>query len=352
MNTRQLTQGLVPTIEFERAHTFKSLRQFPELRMSAMDIEHMKTRRTSNLDRSKPTLNISRRIQTRSTHKLDELSRSSLDDVGSAMTDFRKILLKNRRRNQLAGTDGNNHNTSGVDSVDGDDDSLFTTSTLSKEELYYRQLDPLEAANQKLTKISISFDALSSNSHLAGFQGAKLSKEEFATQLRRCVNINLRKVELDALFHRMDDDDSGLIDGVEFVRYFFQLGNEARWKMLMDTKQIQLKRIADLKRHRQEQAERIKAWEAQQISQSSPEDYQSAMLKLSEAAFKWDPTNHIDSLFIQGFEAFLSPYQFKIQIDKSFGVKLTNGEVKQTIHMKKLCKSFLFFLINTICLFL
>jgi hypothetical protein len=51
------------------------------------------------------------------------------------------------------------------------------------------------------------------------------------------------------------------------------------------------------------------------------------MQKLKEAAFKWDPSNHIDALFIQGFEQYLTPYQFKQQIDKSFGIKLTGAEV-------------------------
>ncbi len=54
----------------------------------------------------------------------------------------------------------------------------------------------------------------------------------------------------------------------------------------------------------------------------------TAMMKLKDAAFRWDPSNHIDSLFTQGFEAFLTPYQFKQQIDKSFGIKLTGAEVK------------------------
>lgn len=72
---------------------------------------------------------------------------------------------------------------------------------------------------------------------------------------------------------------------------------------------------------------RIKEWEAAQIKKYSDNDYMTAMLKLKEAAFRWDPTNHVDSLFVQGFEAFLTPYHFKQQIEKSFGIKLTGAEV-------------------------
>lgn len=73
---------------------------------------------------------------------------------------------------------------------------------------------------------------------------------------------------------------------------------------------------------------RIKEWEAAQITKFKDSDYMTAMMKLKDAAFRWDPSNHIDSLFTQGFEAFLTPYQFKQQIDKSFGIKLTGAEVK------------------------
>jgi hypothetical protein len=51
------------------------------------------------------------------------------------------------------------------------------------------------------------------------------------------------------------------------------------------------------------------------------------MQKLSSAAFKWDPSNSIESLFTSGFEAYLSAYEFKLQIDKSFGIRLTGAEV-------------------------
>jgi len=61
---------------------------------------------------------------------------------------------------------------------------------------------------------------------------------------------------------------------------------------------------------------------------SNPEDYESAIQKLQEAAFQWDPTNPLQAMYLQGFEAYLTAFQFKQQIDKSFGVKLTNGEVK------------------------
>lgn len=339
MNTRQLNQGLLPTIEFEKSHTYKSFRHFPDLRMSAYEIEHMKTKRSSNLERSKPTINITRKLQRRSTHHLDELSRSSLDEIGSSLSDFRKILLENRKKNQVllpgeraralpmptspnGGLDGGDSMVSSLQG--GGASGLLSQSSQPYEEFTG---EPVDIANQKLTKLSISFDAMSYNSHLAGFAGARLTKQEFETQLRRCINVNLKKAELDALFLQMDEDGSGLIDGVEFVRYFFRLGNEARWKMLMDTKEIQAKREAEKKKRKIEEFEKLKKWESEQVTEFTTEDYDSAMHKLADAAFRWDPHNYIQCAAISGFEAFLSPYEFKMQVERSFNLRLTGAEV-------------------------
>lgn len=311
MNTRQLTQGLLPTVEYERNHTFKTYRQFPELRLSIDEVQNLKLSRHEVANQLSQSKGMKRTVQIKSTHRLDELSKSSLNELSSVMDDFRKLLIENRRKNGLSESSA----------------SSVSSAPLKSESAEYEGLTPLEIANRKLKKISVSFDSQSYNSHLAGFQGAKLTKPEFETLLRRCLNINLKKIELDALFDTMDADGSLLIDGVEFIRYFFQLGNEARWKMLIDTKEIQAKRKERMKHRRILEQQRIKEWEDAQIKKFSDKDYISAMVKLKEAAFNWDPSNHIDSVFTKGFEAFLSPYQFKIQIEKSFSIKLTGAEV-------------------------
>jgi len=51
------------------------------------------------------------------------------------------------------------------------------------------------------------------------------------------------------------------------------------------------------------------------------------MAKLEDAAFKWDQTNYIESTYVKGFEAYLTPYDFKLQVERSFNIKLTGAEV-------------------------
>ena len=73
---------------------------------------------------------------------------------------------------------------------------------------------------------------------------------------------------------------------------------------------------------------RIKVWEAEQILNFTSEDYSSAMGKLEQVALRW--TADYDPLAqsgLAGFEAYLTPYRFKLQIEKSFGVRLNGAEV-------------------------
>ncbi len=229
MNTRQLAQGLIPTAEYERIHTYHSLRQFPELRRTVNDMKLIPVRRRDDVNAQNHSKGLARIKHNRSTYKLDELSRSSVDDI-SAMTDFRKVLLENRRK--LKST-------------------LSTSSVVSLPPLVLEEdsldgsISPVEAADRKLAKVSISFDSGSYNSHLAGFSGSRLDKKEFHIQLRRCLNINLKKSELHALFEKMDMDKSGEIDGVEFIRYFFALGTQARWKIQIETMNRRAKQQED-----------------------------------------------------------------------------------------------------------
>lgn len=219
----------MPTAEYERIHTYHSLRQFPELRRTVNDMKLIPVRRRDDVNAQSHSKGLSRIKHNRSTHKLDELSRSSVDDI-SAMTDFRKVLLENRRK--LKST-------------------LSTSSVVSLPPLVLEEdsldgsISSVEAADRKLAKVSISFDSGSYNSHLAGFSGSRLDKKEFHIQLRRCLNINLKKSELHALFEKMDMDKSGEIDGVEFIRYFFALGTQARWKIQIETMNRRAKQQED-----------------------------------------------------------------------------------------------------------
>ena len=85
-----------------------------------------------------------------------------------------------------------------------------------------------ESAMRKLEKVSLFFDPARSNV-LRGFQGW-LNPTAFASQLKRCFNIQLNSKELGAMVKHFDLDNSGTIDGTEFVIGFNNMSHEAKKK--------------------------------------------------------------------------------------------------------------------------
>lgn len=373
MNTRQLSQGMKPTLEFERMHTFKSFRQFPELRKSVSAIENIAFASADPLYHMRSGA-IRRKKQQTSTHRLAELSQSSLSDVSSVMDDFRRIMIENRRKNMaltgarplssqssvadgslgelqsstaslassipqrrplLGAGDDDVHCDAPFESAENDDAPQSTAqrragsfvrppvarraSFFSSEES--QSADPLLRANNKLKKIAVAFDSSSYNSHLAGFQGAKLQKQEFHMLLRRCLNIHLKASEFDALFTTMDADRSGLIDGVEFIRYFFHLGNEAKALIHLETKDRQRRRQELIKEKKERALLRELNWQKAQIASFAPRDVASMEAKLQRAAFLYDPNNDVDHSILHRLRAFLSPYEFQLQVTKCFSAQ-------------------------------
>merc|ERR1719218_469205 len=106
------------------------------------------------------------------------------------------------------------------------------------------------------------YDKRRMNDDLAGFSdGPPLTFGEFDTQLKRCLNINLTRVEIQALFDHMDLDGNKVIDAVEFVRYFFKVGAEYH---------NQIKEKQEVVRKKEEQVVEIKR-DAELIKQQQME---------------------------------------------------------------------------------
>jgi hypothetical protein len=203
-----------------------------------------------------------------------------------------------------------------MSTIEGDDHTASTR---------YSIID-LEAANHKLSKVAVSYDALSNFNILKGFQGAKMDILQFDGQLKRCINVNLTKGELYAMFKSMDIDDSNTIEPVEFIRYFFDLGNKTRQEARIEVLQKYENSIKLQKQKKIDEENRLEQWKKDQIANFTNEDVDSAMKKLSDIALRWDNSNFIDAISFSGFQAHLSPFEFKQQIEKSFGIRLTKGE--------------------------
>ncbi len=231
----------VPLAEIENEHTFHTLRHFPVLRQSVVVLEALQIEKGRDLtSTTKEFKHFRRNKQNKFTHRLEKLTKSSLGEIHS-LHDFRKIISEERMKEKAS-------------TLEFPPRAVVDNSTLSREQ-------HLEIANAKLTKFAVSYDAGSVINILAGFQGNNgggwINKAELEVQLRRCLNIILNKEELEAIFLCMDDNNNGLIEGVEFTRYFFRLGNEARHKTKLENEARHLKQQLIIKHQFREDEERF-----------------------------------------------------------------------------------------------
>ena len=304
MNERMNNFRSVTRAEVEADHLFKATRHFPELRQSMRNQKTLQVTNGRDMATTQKYKNEKRRPKKlKSTHRLDKLTGSCLGELTS-MTSIRGVLVSERdRQRELRQAE---REGVGMD---------------------MRGMTPLARANMKLTKVSVSFNALSSNNDLSGFQsGLPLSLDEFDRQLRRCLNITLTKEELEDVFANMDADGSGDIDGVEFTRYFFKLGSERKALMRQrETERLEVEARETIAANEAEAQRRVE-WEAAQIGTFTPEEEASASAKLSKRAYHFDHNNFIDMLLTRDFDCHLSPYQFISQLQESFGLYMTVAE--------------------------
>ncbi len=377
MNARPNMFRRVPYAEHEETHLFKVMRHFPELVKTLPEVHEMQVKMGRNwVDQHKAGEEKPRTISFRSTRKLDLLKKSAHEEgVGGQMNEMRKVLLCSRnpklakrledagntksiehgslstasppeqRAAITRGAQTGEYNSAGNGTVGLLEDSkrkgpetlpassadiassLNSPSNLDKfgNEL---NADPLQTANAKLAKAALSYAPSAQMNVLAGFQGQDLNEPEFDVQLRRCLQVNLNKKELAAIFLSMDTDHSGLIDGVEFTRYFLTVGNIAREKTRLETLHMQRREAHRAKMHAIEETMRVKEWEQSQISNdTSHEDEQRIFRKLAKVALHWDNGSAVAEAKLVGFNAFLTAYEFKVQLEISFGLRCDKDEI-------------------------
>lgn len=239
MNERFNPFRSVPIEEIESDHTFHTLRHFPSISKSVnstkKSIEILNNEITTSENNNKIKKrnnnknNNSKKI-LKSTHKLDELCKSSLTEFNT-LSQFRYSIINERnKQQQLIQT---------IPKINSNK-TLISPNEIST-------IDPLVSGNEKLTKFAVRYDSRRMNNDLDGFHERVLDKNYFDYQLKRCLCVYLTPEELDAVFTYIDVDKSGSIDGVEFLRYFFKLGLDARNAMrikgIQTAHEIEEKRI-------------------------------------------------------------------------------------------------------------
>ena len=354
LNARPNEYRRVAYSEFENDHVHRMFRHFPQLQSSLQGVKTLQVGLGRNwVDQAEPNRHEKpREIKMKSTHRLEELSKSSLAEMRAPMDEMRRVLLKSRGHKHASSTGSLSSSASAsLASSRGVHDSILLRSSMAAleervegaEEGKEEPQTPSTSAGQepneeeqnaralaiataKLAKASLSFNPMGQVNVLRGFQGTALTMDEFDSMLRRGLNILLHRSELRALFSFMDDDGSGLIDGVEFTRHFLQLGVDERKRHNMEQLRLVWKVEAEEKAQQQREEQRLLAWQAEQVGSFTPADEASVYAKLHHVALHWDSTSDLNQLKLRGFAMMLSPFEFKTQVERSFGLRLTGAE--------------------------
>lgn len=227
MNERFNPFRSVPIEEIESEHTFHTLRHFPliskSINSSKISINKLNNENKNNEIKVKKIKN----IKLKSTHKLNELCKSSLNEFNTLST-FRYQIINERNKNNLLNSSSSFSSSSSPSSPSHNSSSSPLKNSLKNIKNLKKLNNPLKSGNEKLTKFAVRYDSRRMNNDLDGFHERVLDKTYFDYQLKRCLCVYLSPEELDAVFTYIDLDKSGFIDGVEFLRYFFKLGQDAR----------------------------------------------------------------------------------------------------------------------------
>eukprot|EP00607_Mallomonas_marina_P004710 CAMPEP_0182431182 /NCGR_PEP_ID=MMETSP1167-20130531/47035_1 /TAXON_ID=2988 /ORGANISM="Mallomonas Sp, Strain CCMP3275" /LENGTH=234 /DNA_ID=CAMNT_0024617221 /DNA_START=538 /DNA_END=1242 /DNA_ORIENTATION=- len=165
--------------------------------------------------------------------------------------------------------------------------------------------------------------------------------DEFDMQLKRCLNLWLPRVELEALFNIMSKTETGLsdsdtaaeavvLDPEAFLTYFFQLGHKARdihRKNKLRDKATTLEKNRNVERTNESKMERMSGTDQEISFDCTQEDVLTAMEKLRVAAFFLDASNALQAVRVRVFECRMTPSQFRLQLERSFEIKLTSTEI-------------------------
>lgn len=198
-----------------------------------------------------------------------------------------------------------------------------TSNTLGRSKS--KLLDPLLTGNAKLTKFAIRHDSRRMNNDLEGFNGHSLNKEEFDYQLKRCLTIYLTREELDAVFEHIDADQSQFLDGVEFLRYFFRLGQDARHRIQADIVATAAKTQAMKDVSEEEERQRMVEENCSFKIEYNADDTRTGMRKLCQYVARFHCT--LDCVEFRDITSFLAPLEFKAILEKLTTSRFTDREI-------------------------
>lgn len=308
---------VIPESETYANHCFYTMRHFPELSTGINTILTSTSRKDSETTKLRR-----RKTKASSSRILSQFCRSSVEEL-TAVKDFHQTLIESRLAQKSSG---------GV--------SVDSRSSQSENTIYGRSIEtnstPLSTANEKLMKVAVRYENLDrGREEIKGFEGMMMTMDEFDKQLKRGLHIWLTRPELEALFaimHKTEGvhGEAELLDPEAFLTYFFQSGYRAR--QLHRQNSLISKQTSSLEfRHKKA----LSASETSSVEYESPSfmatecssaDLETALEKLRCASFALDLSSNLHAMRLRMFQCRLTPMQFRLQLERSFALALTDAE--------------------------
>jgi Ca2+-binding EF-hand superfamily protein len=194
---------------------------------------------------------------------------------------------------------------------------------------YHYTEEEKEIAFRKLRNAARLYDKSTPGApSMRGFDGAYLEPHIFKEQLRRVFNLKLTPSELGALMHAFDDDGDGTINCAEFTKNFLKLGFNERE---IELKEMQEKQKLHEETRRQEEMKKLEDQRRKNellvAFDFTEDDFNSAIKKLTEAAWKYDK-NMPGTVGLDAFQGLaMEPHIFKEQLKRVFNIHLSPPEL-------------------------
>ncbi|GMH50691.1 hypothetical protein TrLO_g9559 [Triparma laevis f. longispina] len=187
----------------------------------------------------------------------------------------------------------------------------------------YGREDALSAM-KKLRKAALMFDDRV-NISLKSFQGAPMNPYEFKDLLNRVLKVKLSIRELSSLVGHFDSDGDSTVSGSEFLSAFFALRRSEQLKVVKKNLEISAKKEEHLKELKTKHMIHQEDAGDEMLCDYSVNDLRKAVEKVKHAAESFNPRMQSLGGFTSG--GAMGPREFKAELKKALGVKLTNQQL-------------------------
>jgi Ca2+-binding EF-hand superfamily protein len=164
---------------------------------------------------------------------------------------------------------------------------------------------------------------------MKAFEVSKMPPHVFKDLLKRLLQLELTPKELGALIEHYDDNHDGFVSCAEFSKHFMMMNFEEKDKERERMRKLQKAAEEAKKEAEAEKQRKIAEKNSKKFTfEYTPEEYESAMKKLIESAWRYDSTSPGSFDLEDAFKMkYLAPHELKEQIKTTMSISVLPGEL-------------------------